>query len=552
MFFYLLHLFPPPFVQTVKQNKDPYHAGHPRVDHLTKYISLYLAKTLQPVSVLEEPSFRKMLQEFDVKYQIPATEMFSLIHLPALSEDVKVNIVGPLLLKADFIALSAEVWISNTGKQFLGITAQVLTEEWKLKKYLLESCEWHPPYDDDHIRSVIQTCLSDWEIPVSKLSAVTVGRALDILKAGSISDQWSSIPCFKLTLKRVATECLSVSEIQHLTKKCFRLSEIVNQSTSLLSHLRACEEDGDIGGSHWETVATMFAQILAREESILEVLTSSGVKDLEFTKADVQMLEGLIEILQPLMELSEELGEQSATSAATIWPSIALMKTLLCPYEFDLPTIKEVKKVMFAIVKECFNSPSLQTLLSQICFLDPRFKSLPFMNDSEKAEVRNTIAQAAAWLIPQGSSSDGGTSNEPQRKKQKRSLASLFEGIIPQQHVVETTSDNTVIQRELQKYCTEEALSLTSDPMQWWSNNCHRFPILQKLARKYLCIPASSTIYSNGAAVSDKRAALPASNIRNLLFLHYNMPEDFLDDKALDKPVKFEPESSGDSVGPSQ
>lgn len=536
----------------MKQNKGPYHAGHPRVDQLTKHISLYLAKSLQPVSILEEPSFRRMLQEFDVKYQIPATEMFSLIHLPALCEEVKVHLIGGPLLKADFIALSTEVWMSNTGKQFLSITAHILSEDWKLQKYLLDSTEWHPPYDADHVKAAVQTCLSESDIPVSKLSAVTIGSAMDILRAGNISDQWSSIPCFKSTLKRVVQEGLSVTEIENLAKKCFRLSAIVNQSTSLLSHLRACEEDRDSGGSEWETVATMFAQVLAREDSILEVLASSGVKDLEFSKADVQTLEGLVEILQPMMELSEELGEQGATSAATIWPSIALMKTLLCPYEIDGSPIKEVKKVMFAKVKECFNAPSLQTVLSQICFLDPRFKSLPFMNDNEKTEVRNTIAQEASRLFPQGCSAEAGpSSSEPQRKKQKRSLASLFEGIIPQQQSTETTNEDTAIQRELQKYCTEEALPLTSDPLQWWSDNCHRFPILQKLSRKYLCIPASSVIYSGNATLDAKRAALSTSDVRHVLFLHANMPDDFFEDKPLDNSVKIEPESVVDQVGPS-
>ena len=63
--------------------------------------------------------------------------------------------------------------------------------------------------------------------------------------------------------------------------------------------------------------------------------------------------------------------------------------------------------------------------------------------------------------------------------------------------------------------------------LEWWKQKEQVFPILSQLARKYLCVPASSVpserIFSTaGNIVNPKRARLNAENVDMLIFLNKN------------------------------
>lgn len=68
------------------------------------------------------------------------------------------------------------------------------------------------------------------------------------------------------------------------------------------------------------------------------------------------------------------------------------------------------------------------------------------------------------------------------------------------------------------------------DPLLWWKVQADRLPILSKLARRVLCIPATSApserVFSTaGLTVANARAALNSENAAALIFLHDSWPE---------------------------
>ena len=66
--------------------------------------------------------------------------------------------------------------------------------------------------------------------------------------------------------------------------------------------------------------------------------------------------------------------------------------------------------------------------------------------------------------------------------------------------------------------------------LQWWQKHGVRFPRCSLLAKKYLCIPASSVpaerVFSfTGNLVSKKRSRMNPENVDMLVFLNKNMQE---------------------------
>ena len=95
----------------------------------------------------------------------------------------------------------------------------------------------------------------------------------------------------------------------------------------------------------------------------------------------------------------------------------------------------------------------------------------------------------------------------------------------PEQSIIEQPS-LTRAELELQHYLSDTRSR--EDPLQWWKKMQSLCPTLAQLARKYLCVPASSVpserVFSSaGYLINKRRACLSAENVNMLLFLNKNL-----------------------------
>lgn len=80
---------------------------------------------------------------------------------------------------------------------------------------------------------------------------------------------------------------------------------------------------------------------------------------------------------------------------------------------------------------------------------------------------------------------------------------------------------------ELTRYLHEECIDANVNPLPWWRDNQSRFPLLSKVARKYMCICATSTpserVFSAaGNIVTPVRSSLKPHKVNMLVFLARN------------------------------
>ena len=87
---------------------------------------------------------------------------------------------------------------------------------------------------------------------------------------------------------------------------------------------------------------------------------------------------------------------------------------------------------------------------------------------------------------------------------------------------------NTV-ELEIANYLNSTAhISHHQDPLLWWRENKHIYPNIARTARKWLCIPVSSTpsehVFSNcGVALTAKRSKMKGSCLQNQILIKNNM-----------------------------
>jgi len=91
-----------------------------------------------------------------------------------------------------------------------------------------------------------------------------------------------------------------------------------------------------------------------------------------------------------------------------------------------------------------------------------------------------------------------------------------------------STEPDMVVEDEMSRYVGSRAAPIDSNPLTFWQQNTHLYPNLSKVARKYLCIPATSTpserlFSSAGFIVNARRALLDPESVNMLTFLSANM-----------------------------
>ena len=83
---------------------------------------------------------------------------------------------------------------------------------------------------------------------------------------------------------------------------------------------------------------------------------------------------------------------------------------------------------------------------------------------------------------------------------------------------------------EVDEYMKLSEISLKKDPLAWWDLHSKKFPILSKLARIFLAIPATSTpserLFSDaGNLMSFKRMRISPELFNRMMFLKRNIDQ---------------------------
>lgn len=145
------------------------------------------------------------------------------------------------------------------------------------------------------------------------------------------------------------------------------------------------------------------------------------------------------------------------------------------------------------------------------------------METDDDEEGGSTERSAAA---DDTSDNDGNDSHTP--KKRKSALADLL-GQTFKDTRAPPLSPTSIAEKEVKQYQDAPPLPLSDDPLDWWKSQEHRYPLLAKLAQRYLCVPGTSVsaerIFSTaGDIITSQRSALTSEHADQLLFLKKNMP----------------------------
>ncbi|GBC04414.1 hypothetical protein RclHR1_05670016 [Rhizophagus clarus] len=182
--------------------------------------------------------------------------------------------------------------------------------------------------------------------------------------------------------------------------------------------------------------------------------------------------------------------------------------------------LKKIRAAIYLSLETHWDVPSELSLVATI--LDPRMKSFLFVEDSHREEQKIQAESLLNNLYTQ-------LKHDLELSEEVRSSIlddddDIFERMwASNQQLTQTGNDNNEIMCYLR--CLDEPKS--TDPLVWWRDHRSSYPILSKLAQKYLSIPFTSVpserLFSDaGNHISAKRTRLAPELVDRILFLKRN------------------------------
>uniref|UniRef100_A0A8C7Y9S8 HAT C-terminal dimerisation domain-containing protein n=1 Tax=Oryzias sinensis TaxID=183150 RepID=A0A8C7Y9S8_9TELE len=163
----------------------------------------------------------------------------------------------------------------------------------------------------------------------------------------------------------------------------------------------------------------------------------------------------------------------------------------------DSKLTANLKHVFLEQMKGRYDDGTIQRMMRKATLLDPRYRG-DHMKPTELRSTKFEIMQDINLLLPRpkpGPSHAGEDGEEPDvgiatvPNKKKWSLGSL----LAKRAAAATLTDEQKVESEMTIYLQEMPIDGEENPLTWWKRNETRFPFLARLARKYLCICATST-----------------------------------------------------------
>ena len=266
---------------------------------------------------------------------------------------------------------------------------------------------------------------------------------------------------------------------------------------------------------------------------------------LELSPHEWRVLEDMIEVLKPFKVATEHLSGEKYPTISALGPLLHEIKHKVEADPNDSTAIRHFKKALRDDMKSRYIHPEVKMLLNKASYLDPRFKTLTHLSSLQQEEIFDVILSEALQFVEGNSqtqmeeevvicdNSDLESQNGPSAKKKRASalVELLGNKFLTDASTQETTpaTHKDILQSEMLRYKTEPPISVDRNPLQWWATHSYVYPNLSIMARKYLCITATSVpseqLFSTaGNVVSAKRNALLPENVEKLVFLHDNLP----------------------------
>ena len=248
-------------------------------------------------------------------------------------------------------------------------------------------------------------------------------------------------------------------------------------------------------------------------------LKKDELSQLLFTPADMMKVDSLNKFLTSFDIYSTTLGGNKYVTGSIVLPVMKSIQADLVVSDEDPSYIATLKQSILDDIQPRISKNLNYQLLVRATALDPRFKNLKVLSSKvERQEIFKSIEDEMRHLTETDLAKENEKEMEDSAAKKRKLGLEFYESDS------EEENDFDEVKTEIQLYKKEPMLDKECDPLEWWKKRSERYPLLSKMVRKYLCVPATSveserTFSSLGLLLTKRRLCMTGENVNKQLFL---------------------------------
>lgn len=496
-----------------------------RTELINQALTKMIITDMLPISFVTSPGFREFMAVAEPNFVIPCPK--SIKSRIILAYDRVATKIAAEMSKVPFVAWTSDCWSSRSQNSYISVTTHFLDSNWVPKNYTLASEELSERHTAANLTDKLENIMEHWQLN-GKVTAVVTDNAQAAQNAVRDLDVCfnTGVTCAAHSLQLCINKALKYEDGADL---CEKASKIVAHFRHSNVATTALEKKQDQLGlkplkliqnciTRWDSTFAMIERLLSNRCAVTNVLTDRAItksavaERLEISEREWLNLEKLAKLLKPLQVATTVFCSDSHSPISIVRPIIYTLRDKhLHQSDDDDVMIKQIKKILrdelttrFNLVYDCYIGVDTRQVAS---FLDPRYKDLLTESAEARIDIRKFVREQ---LIAE-------PIEEQEDNSQETAMDFLFQSA--------PKCNSSLAQLEM--YLSEPQISHNMDTFEWWATREKRYPALADLARKYLCIPATSAsserVFSTaGNIVTSKRNCLLPQNVNILVFTYQN------------------------------
>ncbi|XP_042213373.1 zinc finger BED domain-containing protein 4-like isoform X2 [Homarus americanus] len=501
---------------------------------LTNCIVAFIAHDLLPLSLVESERFRILMATAEPMFTMPSRKHLISVLLPQHLTTVQTRLKTQLQ-QVQNLCLTIYLWSSRDMRSFIGVTGHFILDH-TMNSVMLACRRFKGSHTSDNIYDMYQETVASYDVG-SKVTTIITDNAANMVKTFTLfpveqldedeeDDEFDDndcdilppddttkfeclppnrSPCFAHTLQLVVKDGMEQdSQIKQILAKVSKLINFCRKSTVAAEVLSNEFKLQMATCTRWNSQLTMMRSVLRVLPEVWDKLDTPY----KLKQYELNTIKELCDILEPFEYVTNQIRGQNMVTSSLVVNCVRGLRAALA-------SLHEVYKSKLVSVLQSSTETRLNKFESMEAFqlaatLDPRYK-LDWCHDydNEVQDIRDLLTVKYIMACSFDPTTTDTSPAEPPPMKRNKFFALVNRSSTPRPTPSET---------EVSLYLNQPCLQEDGDPLGYWKAKQPEFPVLARLAAKYLAIPATSAPVERMFSIVGKLFRPERCNLRDKRF----------------------------------